>query len=301
MTIPAYKKYWDRWIKEWIKLAPLHSNSKLLELVVNYGQAITKWPVLNDKGGNNESSNDKLSWKFFPEPYWGDPESKSLHGVFINFNPGRGGHAQHIDTLAECNSISKVVSQPLACHRIWNKNPGHSYADAIKALYKECDYITTNWMIKNRQSFINRYNQKYYPKQQQDGEFVMFELCPWHTKSVTNKVYEYIEKNINLIDKYIIDFAIECSEKTSGNFKNIIISHGLELERIEKCKLVSLIPVKRELIKYNAVGTKLNKPWTIDVYEKVGTKVRILNFKNSSNGFPALTEELRIIIENYSK
>ncbi len=65
---------------------------------------------------------------------------------------------------------------------------------------------------------------------------------------------------------------------------------------IEQCKIESLVKVRKEP---EIITGNLKKPWNIDPYTKKGTGVYLLNFKNSSNGFPAMTKHLMEIIKKY--
>ena len=50
----------------------------------------------------------------------------------------------------------------------------------------------------------------------------------------------------------------------------------------------------------NLHGTPLKKPWVVDIFTKDNTDIYLLNFKNSSNGFPSISHELKDIIEKYA-
>lgn len=79
--------------------------------------------------------------------------------------------------------------------------------------------------------------------------------------------------------------------------KTLILAHGLDKNTVKtQCQIDSLVLVSEEQEK---ITGNLKKPWEIDVYTKKGTDVYLLNFKNSSNGFPAMTNELMKIIEKY--
>ena len=295
-NINQYVKYWNHWHLEWGNFIHLPINNNPLAIQVNNCSVKTEWPILDSKGGYNQSTHIEPSWKFFPEPYWGIPDSDNLFGVFINFNPGEGVHGQHIDTYKDYLNIKP---QKQSCHRIWEKYSNSNYYDTIKGLYKESDYITTNWMIKNRETFIKNFYNEFYHGTTIEGDFVMFELCPWHTKSVNSKVSNYIKTNSKLIDEYIIDFAFESAKKIKGCFKNIIISHGLDQKVVENSNF-SLKHIDTEEIQNDKNGKRLKKTWTIDIFSKNESNIYILNFKNSSNGFPVITNELNAIIEKYS-
>jgi len=286
MTIKGYIDYWNQWQAEWYRVAIENSSEEKTSNSIT----VEGWPLLGVNGSNNNSVKVQPSWKFFPEPYWGIPDSNNLNGVFINFNPGEGQLAQHINTAIEYSSIKKSNLN----HRIWEKFPEQNYYETIKKLYSEDDYMTTNWMRKKRESFIHNYINTFDKDKEHNGDFVMFELCPWHTKSVTNKVYKYIKDNLRLIDEYIIDFAIESAKTVEGTFNNLILTHGLDKKIVEN-NINTLECFAKEEINNDS----LKKPWTIDVFTKAGSNVYLLNFKNSSNGFPVISTELKKIIVKY--
>ena len=102
------------------------------------------------------------------------------------------------------------------------------------------------------------------------------------------------------MDKYIIEFAFETAKKIKkGSFKNIIITHGLDKKTVEDNK-ISLTFFDKEEIKNDIHGNPLKKCWKVDVFTKEDSNVKLLNFKNSSNGFPAMTKDLEKIIKKYS-
>lgn len=299
MTIREHINFWNKWVETWFDIAL--SNEKSLTMpppiAFNFNGSLTSWQMLNVFDGTNVTMEKELCWKFFPEPYWGIPNSDSLKGVFINFNPGEGGHSQHIHTSVEYKMVTGLGVSPLSCHEIWKRYPRLTYHDTINELYQKSDYATTEWMLKRRESFIKQYCKTFGHGLEGNLEFVMFELCPWHTKNVTGNVYEYIRTNLALIDRHIIDFAFECAKQTKGPFENLILAHGLDRNTVKKqCQIDTLDLVSEEPEK---ITGNLKKSWDIDVYTKKGTQVYLLNFKNSSNGFPALNSELMKIIEKY--
>lgn len=298
MTIQEHIDYWNIWTEKWFELASINFDScDMPPIEFDFNGLLIRMPILKVLDGTNVTTQKEWCWKFFPEPYWGIPNSNRLHGVFINFNPGAGGHSQHIKTSVEWNMVKSLGASPLSCHEIWKRFPLLNYHYTIKELYNKKDYVTTDWMIKNRQSFMTRYNLEFGNQIEDNPEYVMFELCPWHTTKVTGKVYKYIRTYLDVIDKHIIDFAFECAKSTKGTFRNLILSHGLDKNTVKKqCKIDSLLLVTSES---EEIGITLRKSWDIDVYTKKNTGVYLLNFKNSSNGFPAVNEDLRKIIEKY--
>lgn len=273
MTINDYVDYWNKWMKEWYDAAFNARSGGVMP------STISGWGVLNVNGG---VPNDP-SWCFFPEPYWGNPLSDKLGGVFINFNPGQGGASQHIDRAIEYTQPNTTSPN----YPIWNNFIPSNYYDTIQNLYNIPSYPTTKWMKGGkREGFI----KKVCIELDTNSEFVMFELCPWHTKSVTNDVYNYMSQNSNLINDYILKFAILCSINTQGCFKNVILSHGLD----EGFMGTSMVGSDFTFSETVFIGTNLQQQWTVDIFKAFihEQTVYLINFKNSSNSFPAVNDEL---------
>lgn len=280
MERKEYVEYWNQWMKKWNDFVNRDEKDRTT--------LFEEWPLLNHFGSKKEGLTKEEAWKFFPEPYWGNPLSNNLKGVFINFNPGEGDFFQH---------WNKHKDHKLG-NKIWQYFPSSNYYKTISKLYLDAVYPTTKWMKNKRERFIKGVYT--HLGKSSDGEYVMLELCPWHTKSVTKEVYQYIEDNIEQIDNYIIKFAEACSMETNGYFKNIVITKGLDKDRVERY-LKRFNFVNQEFITKGSNGELLKREWAIDIFKLKNSDVYFFNFKNSSNGFPANINDLVSIFRNYTK
>src|SRR4051794_31512443 len=79
-------QYWDDWHQHW---------------KTNAGEPPKGWGKAESKMGN-----DFPTYRYFPEPYWGNPyvRKNQLEAVFLNLNPGEGGNCQ------DFSSVTKEVS-----------------------------------------------------------------------------------------------------------------------------------------------------------------------------------------------
>ncbi len=165
--ILEYQDYWDKWHKQWFDNCS--ANPQLLD-------SINDWIIPTDKGGN-----DNPIWQYFPEPYWGNPNSDKLFGVFLNINPGGGGASQDILLRDQDNS------NPFNSYK---KNK-HSYSETIKELSNITDYKTTEWMQKWR---VNWMREVLENQSINVSNIFCAELIPWHTKKKSD-ISDYAVKN----------------------------------------------------------------------------------------------------------
>jgi hypothetical protein len=164
--ISEYQDYWDKWHKQWFdKCSP---NQPLLD-------SINEWITPTDRGGN-----DNPIWHYFPEPYWGNPNSEKLFGIFLNINPGGGGASQ--DILLR----DQDESNPFNLY----KNNNYSYSKTILKLSNITDYKTTEWIQKWR---VNWLREVLDNKLITVSNIFCAELIPWHTKKKSD-IYDYAIK-----------------------------------------------------------------------------------------------------------
>lgn len=176
--ILEYQDYWDKWHKQWFDNCS--ANPQLLD-------SINDWIIPTDKGGN-----DNPIWQYFPEPYWGNPNSDKLFGIFLNINPGGGGASQNI-LLRDQDDSNPFNS--------YKKNE-HSYSETIKELSKITDYKTTEWMQKWR---VNWLREVLVNQSINVSNIFCAELIPWHTKKKSD-ISDYAVKNAipDLINNSVI-------------------------------------------------------------------------------------------------
>lgn len=210
-ALKSFINYWDEWHKEWFNKAS--TKPPILP-------PIQGWPIPHGNGGNNNAI-----WRYFPEPYWGNPNPTELTAVFLNLNPGGGGDDQDI-------LISK--SDPIATYMAKNQ----VYSDTVDVLIDNPFYPTTSWFIKKRVHWLNcllfklnRENNKTI------RNIIAGELVPWHTKNVS-EIKKYIDSNINLIERHcIIPLAniSQCAALTGLVFcRGVEIVHALKKVTKEK-------------------------------------------------------------------
>ena len=233
-TLKEHIDFWDKWHKEWLDSFSLET----------FPRVIQEWPVPSFDGGTNINLEKEKSFKFFPEPYWGRIEEKA-NAVFINYNPGAGGHLQHIDTYHEFQNLK---TKPLLCHKLWSIYDSIEnkmiYSKTVKALSEEKEYPTTEWFRSKRGNWAKcLYNNLGENHQVPGVNIIMFEMCPWHTHSTDNSLLAYLKgesKNKltatvpKLFIRDILDFAIAKSSEIEGKLKNIIFCKGNILPIIVK-------------------------------------------------------------------
>ena len=225
-ALKSFVNYWNEWHQEWHTTA----SSKAPMLT-----PIKFWPIPTGNGGNiNEI------WRYFPEPYWGNPNPIELTAVFLNLNPGGGGEVQDIKI-----SIKDPIATYMAKHQV--------YSDTVETLINIPCYPTTDWFIKKRVHWLNCLLYKL--KKGNDKtikNIIAGELVPWHTKNVS-EIKKYIGTNINLIKAH-------CIEPLA------IISQCATLKGIVFCRGVEIAHTLTKLTKEKASYTSLDKH-RIHIYE----------------------------------
>jgi len=187
--ILEYQDYWDKWHKQWFENCS--SNPPLLN-------SINEWITPADKGGN-----DNPIWQYFPEPYWGNPNSDKLFGIFLNINPGGGGASQ--DILLRDQDDSNPFNS-------YKKNK-HSYSETIKELSNITDYKTTEWMQKWRVNWLREVLEN---QSINVSNIFCAELIPWHTKKKSDISDYAIKIGIpDLINNSVINHLSKISHSNS--------------------------------------------------------------------------------------
>ncbi len=197
-ALKPYIDYWDEWHKEWFKVACL----KPLKII-----PIKGWPILTG------------IWKYFPEPYWGNPNPTELTAVFLNLNPGDGGADQDITI-----STKDPIATYMAKHQV--------YSNTVDVLINNPCYPTTDWFIKKRVLWINCLLQ--HLKKGNDKtikNIIAGELVPWHTKNVS-QIKKYINANLNLTVKHCIQPLAEISQ--CALLKGVVFCRGVEIVHVLK-------------------------------------------------------------------
>lgn len=93
MSPNKYKNVINEFMKGWYENA------------INEQKQFLSWKAFFED--NPFSFLNSLPYRFFPEPYIGDPLSKKLEAVFINLNPGEGGDMQDVFDSSQ-NNINRL-------------------------------------------------------------------------------------------------------------------------------------------------------------------------------------------------
>lgn len=228
-AIKVYTDYWDNWHREWF------INSLNMHTIKGWGT-----PSINDE-------NEIPIWRYFPEPYWGNPNSEKLVSVFLNLNPGGGGDCQ--DVLSINNPASILYKSYV--------NNMNLYSKTIEQLSKDLCYTTTNWFDKKRSNWLNKLliSLDKNGKKAAVENILCADLIPWHTYSVTSEIKKYIVKHTQLIFDNVILPITSISQEAV--LKGIVFAKGrdtsdmLECLKIDKINQYKNGKFEINLFKYN--------------------------------------------------
>ena len=204
--------YWNEWHKEWYKWADLHMPNKSAHIL--------GWPIPSGHGGNQEEI-----WRYFPEPYWGNPCNANI--IFININPGGGGAGQDLQ--------SAKFLYPSLIYAIYNNKKG-LYHDTIKEVLNYSAYNTNGWMQKKRVDWANKIfsNIKPPPPFKLDN-ILCLELIPWHTTGEAG-VRNYLKNNCTtVLEELILNKVIIpalCLSQNAQGLQNQVIAKGSLLQEL---------------------------------------------------------------------
>jgi hypothetical protein len=250
MIPEEYNEFINEFVKNWYNITGLQKKS--FQKWVNY---------FKDKPF---SFLNILPFRYFPEPYIGNPLSEKLKAVFINLNPGSGGDMQDVFKKHDALSILKLF-----------KNKRRNYHETIKEFIQKNECFFENnkkffgqKLLKNK---LNKYKEKYGVSELkplhdtyawwhdnrllwlQDilgseetpslNDIIGVELTPWHSTNFAEMGNTASENNIW---QYVLKPCIELSKKLEeGPFrkgsKSIVISKGSALKHVlSKKKLEKL-------------------------------------------------------------
>jgi len=218
---------------------------------------------------------NSLPFRYFPEPYIGNPKSKKLKAVFINLNPGEGGVMQ--DVFKSPNSLSildvfesndmdyqKTIKSFIDSNEKFFDN---NYFDKNKPLknqlkkYKEenptCQELkplhdTYVWWHDNRllwlKDILGIDDLQNLPSL---NDIVGIELTPWHSTNFSEMVNT---AKANNIWQYVLKPCIEFSKNIEeGCFKrgkkSIVIAKGSVLKKILSEKNLKILSNEFEELK----------------------------------------------------
>lgn len=194
--LEQYKNYWNEWHQQWY-----HSLSD------KSASNVSGWTIPKDNGGNKHSIHE-----YFPEPFWGNVDSKNLKGLFLNINPGQGGEEQNF--VRSHNPVVKSLYE----------NKQNNYSDTVYELCQNRLYLTTNWMYEKRVSWLNDLLKKEGEPEVDIFNTILCDLIPWHTKSKSD-IAKYIQKKHQqslIVQKVILPLA-RIAKTVEGVLNNIVI------------------------------------------------------------------------------
>jgi len=256
-VIENYVKYWDDWHSDWFKNIKLNP------------EKIKEWKVPCDKGGN-----DNPICQYFPEPYWGNPYSEKLSGIFLNINPGGGGASQDILTM------DLDDSNPYKAYKT-NKN---LYSNTVKELSAITDYKTTEWMQKWRVNWIREILDN---KLINVTNIFCAELIPWHTKKKSD-ISDYAVKynTPNLINTNVISHLtkIAQSESVVEEMKGkVIVRSSLLLDILNAIHKINSTSIKiSDIENYAIIDNIKDKNNNEKLLSKFNSYLTIFKIDNTS-------------------
>lgn len=226
LELKPYIDYWDEWHKEWY----LKVNRTPPDLT-----PIKSWSIPAGNGGNKNNI-----WRYFPEPYWGNPNPTELSAVYLNLNPGEGGDDQDIKIYKKDPIATYIVKQQV-------------YIDTVDVLINNPCYPTTGWFIKKRVHWLNCL--LFHLKKGNDKtirNIIAGELVPWHTKNV-REIKKYIDANIKIIETHCIIPLAYISQ--CATLKGVVFCRGVEIVH-------TLKKVTKEIVCYTST-----KKFRIHIFE----------------------------------
>ena len=263
-------EYWDDFHKEWYN--DIIKNGKPTK--TNY----KGWTILTGYGENKHKI-----WRYFPEPYWGDP-TKQLDGIFLNINPG-GGEDDFQDIFNQKKSV------------LYKEYINNLYYGKTMSAMQQSKY---NNYITNEKFFINKRRNWLAPiigKQSEKTNVLMTELVPWHTKKASG-LGNFINNNLTKILNDVIVPLDRIAQNIEGAMKGKIIVRGQDLVKIinTDIKNNNILKAKQidQFIIYNSETKKLNLNYLLTVFNIVNTKFMIF----TGGGGMALPKNTHLICNN---
>jgi hypothetical protein len=287
MNLDKYFEYWDEFFRIWKGSKNQNDYKSGFSLLQN---EFNELPFDYPTGIFNCDLKLDETFEYIPEPYWGwTPELDSkLKFVVVNYNPASGGQQQHRSSsnIMKIGKYSDYVTEQIIAFLEYKK--GHS-------LKKPSQYETTNWHSNNRAIKLAKLNTEFsLDIKSSIINYLGIDLVPWHTKNIMG-LNRYFDTNLNSIQKWTLDFAIEAAKAAADEFKNIVIvrtnlSTFTKLFRNEFDKKVfSLGFSKKELYKRNN-----------DNFQQVkihGSEVTIILLWGMRNSLPTVEFMKQILID----
>ena len=228
-ALKPFVDYWDDWHLKWF--ANVKKSTPNVNPIVDCWESPT--PI----------------WRFFPEPYWGNPYNDNLVAVFLNINPGEGDVDQDIFHLPINDPNSTYIAQ----HNI--------YSRTVEILSTNNKYETTKYFTSNRINWLRKLFECMKIQQIPNlsvQNIITVDLIPWHTPTVDSFVLNYIKKHHNCILKNVIEPITAISQCMS--FKGLVFAKGAEIEHFferMKCQNILYENGKNRIRIFNYNGAKI--------------------------------------------
>jgi len=216
--------YWNGFIDSWRDLVSEFHDSLDQEVTICEWSNPNNVPLLN-----SENIND-YSFKYLPEPWWGNNGEHPLNSVVINYNPGQA---------VEMHDNALIQHFEVAGGLFGYGNFGEFAND--EAIGSLVFHRTNQWHFSRRASVIYSALQRAGIHLDEHGlcNHLSIEMIPWHTKNIRN-VNPYILNNIERVYEYCFAFAAEQS-------RNIVNNNPLHNKVLIRSSSHNLLPILNTL------------------------------------------------------
>lgn len=262
--ITEYLNFIDQFIKEWYKCALIQKES-----IGVWSNFFNDYPF---------SFLNLLPYRFFPEPYIGNPTSKKFNAVFVNLNPGSGGdmqdvfceHSMSILKLFKANNSSyqKTIQSFIKANEEFFKSEesfkkGEAFMSKLKR-FKEDKVNIANlvslhdtycWWHDHRLLWLKKVLQLENTPSLND--IIGLELTPWHSTSYAEMGNTAQDENVW---KYVLRPCVEFSKKIKKDSplrkdkKAIVISKGSALKKLLTAENLKKLSKVDERLESNQTG-----------------------------------------------
>jgi hypothetical protein len=162
------------------------------------------------------------SWKFFPVPYWGDPDNSLLKAAFLSLN--------HQHPVAEQNMVHGTYKK---LYDTYHKKD-NEYHETVKSLLHDQDYSSNRKYQAENLEVASRLIQLLDPKDSVKPEDVIqFFLVPWQTDSAKEISTTYIQENVALIYNRVLEPVAKLSAELVSPLSGVVIMRWNNLHKID--------------------------------------------------------------------
>lgn len=260
MTPQQYIEFWDGYMRRWYNDMEQH-HTRSLQIWEDF---FSQYPF---------DITELMYYRYFPEPYFGNPKSENLQAVFINLNPGQGGKDQDFYPKGKLLDYFRGVNL--------------SYYNTMRALItfsnREKPHLilgkTLEWWVKNRVKWVNETFERSDGKTTTLNDILGLELIPWHTKSFGEIA---ITLNTTELNQYVFEPAAKISKSVinkwlCSNGASIVIGRGLQ-SVVAVRDMLDFKPCVSEL------PENLNKKWNVHRAMLDDTTI-LIDFTKKKGGF----------------